>query len=105
MRRRRPGGSPAVSYSLLAPWVIAALGLPLAGVLGTVVGALPGVVGSLMALEAIKQVAGIPDNGAGAGLRGRMLILDGLWGDTRSVSIPPRQGCPVCRGKGGVAKM
>ena len=48
------------------------------------------------ALEAIKELAGIPQNGTGAGLRGRMLILDGLWGDTRTVSLPRRPGCPVC---------
>lgn len=71
-------------------------GLALSCAEAGVVGALPGVVGSLMALEAIKELAGIPQNGTGAGLRGRMLILDGLWGDTRTVSLPRRPGCPVC---------
>lgn len=74
-------------------------GLALSCAEAGVVGALPGVVGGLMALEAIKELAGIPESGAGAGLRGRMLILDGLWGDTRSVSIPRRPGCPICGGE------
>lgn len=71
-------------------------GLALSCAEAGVVGALPGVVGNLMALEAIKEMAGIPQSGTGAGLRGRMLILDGLWGDTRTVSLPRRPGCPVC---------
>lgn len=58
-----------------------------------VVGALPGVVGSLMALETIKHLTG-----AGQGLRGRMLILDGLYGETRLIRIQPRAGCAVCGG-------
>ncbi|SDL21526.1 HesA/MoeB/ThiF family protein [Paracoccus chinensis] len=74
-------------------------GLALSCAEAGVVGALPGVVGGLMALEAIKELARIPESGAGAGLRGRMLILDGLWGDTRSVRIPRRADCPVCGGE------
>ena len=61
-----------------------------------VVGALPGVIGGLMALEAIKELAGIPQSGAGASLRGRMLIFDGLWGETRVLDVSRRPGCPVC---------
>ena len=60
-----------------------------------VVGALPGVVGSLMALEAIKHLTG-----AGQGLRGRMLIFDGLYGETRMIRTKARAGCPVCGGRG-----
>lgn len=56
-----------------------------------VVGALPGVVGSLMALEAIKHLTS-----AGQGLRGRMLIFDGLYGETRMITTTRRSGCPVC---------
>lgn len=56
-----------------------------------VVGALPGVIGSLMALEAIKHLTG-----AGQGLRGRMLIFDGLHGESRLVGIAQRAECPVC---------
>lgn len=65
-----------------------------------VVGALPGVVGSLMAIEAIKHLAGIPDSGAGSGLRGRMVLFDGLWGETRSIGTRARPGCAVCGGMG-----
>lgn len=56
-----------------------------------VVGPLPGVVGSLMALEAIKHLTG-----AGQGLRGRMLIFDGLYGESRMIGTARRPDCPVC---------
>ncbi|MDF3607342.1 molybdopterin-synthase adenylyltransferase MoeB [Paracoccus sp. DMF-8] len=60
-----------------------------------VVGALPGVIGSLMALEAIKLITG-----AGSVARGRLLILDGLWGETRSIAIRRNPDCPVCGSRG-----
>jgi molybdopterin/thiamine biosynthesis adenylyltransferase len=60
-----------------------------------VVGALAGVVGSMMALEAIKVLTG-----AGAPLSGRLLIYDGLSAETRTVKIGPDPECEVC---GGVA--
>lgn len=56
-----------------------------------VVGALPGVVGSLMALEAIKEITG-----AGTGLRGTMLLWDGLDADCRRIAVHRRAECPVC---------
>lgn len=56
-----------------------------------VVGALPGVVGSMMALEAIKLIAG-----AGQPMRGRMMVFDGLWGETRTLNISRNPDCPVC---------
>lgn len=56
-----------------------------------VVGALPGVVGSIMALEAIKYLTR-----AGQGLRSRMLIFDGLYGESRMIKLAAREGCPVC---------
>lgn len=58
-----------------------------------VVGALPGVLGAMMAAEAIKDIAG-----AGQSLRGRMLIYDALWGESRQIALKPRPGCPVCGG-------
>lgn len=56
-----------------------------------VVGPLPGVIGSMMALEAIKIIAG-----AGDALRGRMLIFDGLYGENRVMKIARRDDCAVC---------
>lgn len=63
-----------------------------------VVGALPGVVGSMMAVEAIKLIAGIAASGSGADLRGRMMFYDGLWGEHRTIGLKPRPECPVCGG-------
>lgn len=56
-----------------------------------VVGPLPGVIGSLMALEAIKLIAR-----TGEPLRGRMLIFDGLYGENRLMKISRRADCPTC---------
>lgn len=61
-----------------------------------VVGALPGVVGAMMALEAIKEITGLATSGAGQGLRGRMVLFDGLWGETRGVTLHRRGTCAVC---------
>ncbi|MFV0409902.1 MAG: HesA/MoeB/ThiF family protein [Paracoccus sp. (in: a-proteobacteria)] len=58
-----------------------------------VVGPLPGVIGSMMALEAIKHLTG-----AGSGLAGQMLIYDGLYGETRKIRLSRRPDCPVCSG-------
>ena len=58
-----------------------------------VVGPLPGVIGAMMALETIKLIAG-----AGHVLRGEMLIYDGLYGETRKISVARRADCPVCGG-------
>jgi molybdopterin/thiamine biosynthesis adenylyltransferase len=56
-----------------------------------VVGALAGVIGSMMALEAIKVITG-----AGEPLAGRLLIYDALAGETRTVLIGADPACPVC---------
>lgn len=60
-----------------------------------VIGPLPGVVGSMMAVEAVKVLTG-----AGAPLRGEMMIYDALWGETRKIRVKPRADCPVCQGSG-----
>ena len=49
--------------------------------------------GTLMALEAMKEITG-----AGEGLAGRMLLYDALSIETRSVSIERRADCAVCGG-------
>jgi molybdopterin/thiamine biosynthesis adenylyltransferase len=56
-----------------------------------VMGALAGVIGSMMALEAIKLIAG-----AGETLSGRLLIYDALGADVRTVGLSPDPECPVC---------
>jgi molybdopterin/thiamine biosynthesis adenylyltransferase len=56
-----------------------------------VIGALPGVMGSMMALEAIKHLAR-----AGTGLAGQMFLYDGLHSETRRIRISRRPGCRVC---------
>jgi molybdopterin/thiamine biosynthesis adenylyltransferase len=60
-----------------------------------VVGALPGVIGSMMALEAVKLIAR-----AGEGLRGRMFLFDGLHAESRRIALRARPGCAVCGGRG-----
>lgn len=60
-----------------------------------VIGPLPGVVGSMMAVEAIKVIIG-----AGQALRGEMLIYDALYGESRKITLSKRADCPIC-GAGG----
>ncbi|WP_306015064.1 molybdopterin-synthase adenylyltransferase MoeB [Oceanicaulis sp. MMSF_3324] len=56
-----------------------------------VVGALTGVIGSMMAMEAIKLISG-----AGEPLLGRIGLYDGLSGRMRTVSLPASRSCPAC---------
>ncbi len=56
-----------------------------------VMGALAGVIGSMMALEAIKLITG-----AGQALTGRLLIYDALSAEVRTVKLGPDPDCPVC---------
>lgn len=60
-----------------------------------VIGPLPGVIGAMMALEAIKLITG-----AGQPLRGEMLIYDALYGESRKIGLSARPDCPVCGGVG-----
>lgn len=59
-----------------------------------VIGPLPGVVGAMMAVEAIKWISG-----AGETLHGRMMIYDALYADTRLIKLNRRSDCKVCGGK------
>ncbi len=56
-----------------------------------VVGALAGIVGSLMALETIKHITG-----AGKTLAGRLWIYDGLQAESRTVILTKDPACCVC---------
>lgn len=58
-----------------------------------VVGALAGVIGAMAALEAIKLITG-----AGEPLTGRLMLYDGLPGNSRVIRIAADPACPVCGG-------
>jgi molybdopterin-synthase adenylyltransferase len=56
-----------------------------------IVGALTGVIGTMMALEAIKIIAK-----AGQPLIGRILLYDGLGATARTLTLNRDKTCPVC---------
>lgn len=56
-----------------------------------VVAPLPGVIGAMMALEAIKYLTR-----AGQGLQGRLMIYDALYTEVRVIAITSRKDCEVC---------
>ena len=56
-----------------------------------VMGALAGVIGSMMALEAVKLITG-----AGQTLSGRLMIYDALSAEVRTVGLSPDPECEVC---------
>ncbi|MFN4226158.1 MAG: HesA/MoeB/ThiF family protein [Hyphomonas sp.] len=57
-----------------------------------VAGPVTGLTGSAMALEALKLITG-----AGTPLIGRLLLIDGLNGATRTLNLKQDQQCPVCK--------
>ncbi len=83
-------GSGAPCYQCIFPQAPAPELAPSCAAAG-VLGPLPGVIGTMMAVEAIKVLSG-----AGEPLRGRMLIYDALYAETRHIAISPRADCPVC---------
>jgi adenylyltransferase/sulfurtransferase len=58
---------------------------------GGVLGVLPGVIGTLQAVEALKQLAGI-----GEPMIGRLLVFDALAMRFRELRIRKDPGCPLC---------
>jgi adenylyltransferase/sulfurtransferase len=58
---------------------------------GGVVGVLPGIIGSLQALETVKMVLGV-----GTSLAGRLLIFDALALEWREVTLRRNPACPIC---------
>jgi len=58
-----------------------------AGVLGVI----PGIIGTLQALEAVKIILG-----KGKNLSSRMLIFDGLNSSFREIKVPQNPRCPLC---------
>lgn len=58
-----------------------------------VLGPLPGVIGTMMAVEAIKLITN-----AGTALQGELQIYDALHAETRKISVKRRDDCAVCGG-------
>ena len=58
---------------------------------GGVLGALAGVMGSLQAVEAVKELLGVGDS-----LSGHLVIYDGLAGRFRKVRVRPDPACRLC---------
>ncbi len=56
-----------------------------------VLGALTGVIGSLMAMEAIRELSGFSPSSAG-----RITLFDALAGRFRTLSLPKDPACPSC---------
>ena len=56
-----------------------------------VIGPLPGVIGSMMAVETVKLITG-----AGDPLRGRLMIYDALYAETRVIAAKRQADCVVC---------
>ncbi len=59
-----------------------------------VLGAMAGMGGSMMAMEAIKQITG-----AGDVLDGRLYVFDALRGDGRTIGLSRDPDCPICAAK------
>ena len=56
-----------------------------------VLGALAGLVGTLQAVEVVKEILGIGD-----GLAGRLLLVDALAGSFRTLTARPDPACALC---------
>jgi molybdopterin/thiamine biosynthesis adenylyltransferase len=52
---------------------------------------LPGIIGGVMAMEAVKTITG-----AGETLSGRLMIHDALYSETRVIGVKRRPDCAVC---------
>ena len=84
------GGSHFPCYRCLFPEAPAPGTVPTCAEAG-VLGALTGVMGSLQALEVIKELLQI-----GESLAGKLLIYDGLDTTTRTVKLKADEGCALC---------
>lgn len=56
-----------------------------------IVGALAGIIGSMMALQVIKLITG-----AGEPLIGKVWLFDGLKAEARTIALPQDPHCPAC---------
>ncbi len=83
-----PSDGAGPCYRCLVPE--APLGIETCSEVG-VVGALAGIIGSMMALEAIKHITG-----AGETLSGRLWVFGGLHAESRTVRLAKDPDCPAC---------
>ena len=83
----KPGGP---CYRCLYPEAPPAGTVPSCGEAG-VLGAVTGVMGTLQAAEAIKEILGV-----GEGLSGRLLIWDALGARFQTIRLPKDPACPAC---------
>ncbi|MBI5216245.1 MAG: molybdopterin-synthase adenylyltransferase MoeB [Ignavibacteriae bacterium] len=67
---------------------------------GGVLGALPGVIGTLQALEAMKLILG-----CGEPLIGRLLVFDGLMLQFQELKIKKNPDCPMCGEHPSITKL
>ncbi|XP_005098924.1 adenylyltransferase and sulfurtransferase MOCS3 [Aplysia californica] len=68
---------------------------------GGVVGVVPGIIGSIQALEAIKIASGL-----GSSYKQRLLLFDALDGTFRTPKLRPRNtDCPVCGDKPSIQQL
>jgi adenylyltransferase/sulfurtransferase len=65
-----------------------------------ILGALTGVLGSLQALEAIKEILGM-----GETLAGRLMLYDGLGATFRTVKVRPDPACALCGPKATISDL
>jgi adenylyltransferase/sulfurtransferase len=75
-------GTPYPTYRCLVPQAPPTGAIPTCAEAG-VLGALTGVIGSMQALEAIKEITG-----AGSGLAGKLVIYDALDARFRTIKLP-----------------
>lgn len=80
-------------YACVFPVRPAAELVPSCAVAG-VAAPLPGIIGTVMAMEAVKHLTG-----AGQTLAGRLLIHDALYCETRVIGVKRREDCAVCGGR------
>jgi hypothetical protein len=65
-----------------------------------VLGATPGIIGTMQALETIKIITG-----AGSPLKGRLMVCDFSDMSFATIDIAKNANCPTCHGEPGIASL
>lgn len=60
-----------------------------------ILGAVAGMIGSMQALEVLKEITGV-----GESLAGKLLLVDALGMSVRKIGLPQDPSCPVCTREG-----